>query len=202
MHLIAEDISIRFERPVISGLSVEISVGEFVTVLGPSGSGKSTLLALLSGVLPPDSGEVSVRGEGLRGDEIAELSAWIPQGASALTARSVLANVTLGGFGAGLGIGAAESLAREALKIVGIASSIAQPASILSGGELQRIAVARAMCMQRPFVFADEPTASLDKHNAALVFKTLAAAARQGHAVIVATHDVSNAQLSDSVIQL
>jgi ABC-type lipoprotein export system ATPase subunit len=116
--------------------------------------------------------------------------------------RTVLDNAALGGLGAGMDRSEARHAAIAALRIVGIDSLARKRANTLSGGELQRLAVARAACLGRKFVLADEPTGALDATTTDRVVDVLQALARRDMAVIVATHDTSVAEKCDRVLSL
>jgi ABC-type antimicrobial peptide transport system, ATPase component len=155
-----------------------------LVIEGPSGSGKSTLLAILGGVLPPTSGEVFME------SEEAYPFAWILQTLNALGARSVLSNAALLARLDGASTSEALARANEQLVRVGIGDLANNRARELSGGELQRLAVARALASSRSIVLADEPTNQLDRGNARHVMRALVdEAAVRGRCVIIVTHD-------------
>ena len=108
----------------------------------------------------------------------------------------------LGGLGAGLARTQAAEVAQLALELVGLTSLVDMRARTLSGGELQRLAIARAACLHRPFVLADEPTGALDAATTSVVMDAFVAVARRGTGVVIATHDEVVAQMSDRTIEL
>ena len=204
MRLNVVDVSARFgPRALFEKVSFEAHSGEVVAVVGPSGSGKSTLLGIASGLLAPDAGTVTVTyGDCAVSRAIAAWCAWVPQGAASLGARTALDNAMLGGLGRGFSRRESQRHADCALRQVGLVARRTTRAALLSGGELQRLAIARALCFDRPFLFADEPTGSLDATNTRGVFELFRAAADEGTAVVLATHDLSVVGQCDQVVQL
>lgn len=163
---------------VLSPLSLSIDKGEKVAIVGPSGSGKTTLLQLLGGVLQPDQGELFVAGRGLSGmssgKELASLVGIIHQQFDLVPHLSVVHNVLAGRLGqwslmrslASLVSPRERGLALQALGKVGIAHKLYERTSRLSGGEQQRVAVARLLVQDPQAILADEPVASLDPARA------------------------------------
>lgn len=174
-------------RNVFTGLSMAITAPCLTAVIGPSGSGKSTLLGILAGLIEPTSGTRTVT---LADEEPTMRTAWMLQSAPILTRRSVLDNVVLGPLSIGRGRAQAENDARSAMARLGIEALAQTPAYRVSGGERQRIVVARALATDAQLVLADEPTASLDPANRAAVCEALVEAHSAGCAVVVATHDL------------
>lgn len=191
-------------RRVLTDIDVVVAAGEMLAVTGPSGSGKSTLLAIMSGLLSADTGRVELvdPSTGVVGPMRPHLAAWIPQGSNVLGARSVLDNAMVGALAAGCDRAGGEVLAERALSQMGIETRRLDNASVLSGGEQQRLAIARALCGGRPFLFADEPTGNLDLLNSRTVVTALRRAADSGIAVIVATHDLAITPSCDRVLVL
>lgn len=207
----AHGVGHRFgDQPVLRGVDLEVGAGETVALLGASGSGKSTLLHCLAGVLVPDEGEIELDGVRLRSlDE---------PGRTALRARScgfvlqfgrLVADLTAVENAAlplrlqGQPRRRAESRAREVLDEVGVGGLAERRIGGLSGGEQQRVAVARALVHRPPVIFADEPTGALDSANGDLVMDLLLGAARErGTTVVLVTHDDRLAQRADRRIRL
>ena len=204
MRLSVVEVEARFgTRRLFTSVSFEVAAGQVIAVVGPSGSGKSTLLAIASGLLRADSGEVSVlAGDGAAARTVSPWCAWVPQGAGNLGARTAIDNAMLGGLGSGLGRREARALAMVALDRVDLIDHARARASALSGGELQRLAIARALCLARPFLFADEPTGALDVANTQHVFRLFRKAAGDGSGVVIATHDLSIAEQCDHLVEL
>lgn len=188
MRLVADAVDVRFPRlarPVLAGVSLSVEQGETLAVVGPSGSGKSTLLSVLGGLVRPSSGTVRVDG-GRR--DVRDVSAWVLQTVNVLPERTALENVALGALTRGLRTREARWAARERLESVGLADLVHSPARLLSGGELQRVVIARALASGRPFLLADEPTGQLDRSTSLLVLDALFTSAA-GAGVVVVTHD-------------
>lgn len=171
-------------RRLFAGVDLTVGAGDAVAIEGPSGTGKSTLLAIIGGLLRPTSGSVSVDAAWR-----SHRFAWVLQGLNSLGARSALDNAALYNLLDGERRSVARRAAREQLVELGMGDNLHKRVRRLSGGELQRVAAARALSSQRPLVLADEPTNQLDRDNAQRVMAALADSATQGRAVIVVTHD-------------
>ncbi|WP_293902916.1 ABC transporter ATP-binding protein [Phenylobacterium sp.] len=175
----------------------QVDRGEFVMVAGPSGSGKSTLLALISGLLTPSEGVVRVLGRDIKSlsrdafDRLRlEHFGFVFQGFHLLPALSALEQVSIVLERQGLRREAARRRATATLTRVGLASRLDNRPSELSGGEKQRVVVARALAKQPQIIFADEPTSALDSVNGREITRLLRAAAlEEGAAVVCVTHD-------------
>jgi len=171
--------------------------GEFVMVAGPSGSGKSTLLALISGLLTPSAGAVRVFGRDIRalsGEDFdrvrLEHFGFVFQGFHLLPALTALEQVSIVLEQQGIRPDAARRRAAATLARVGLAARLDNRPSELSGGEKQRVVVARALAKQPQIIFADEPTSALDSANGREVTRLLRAAAlEEGASVVCVTHD-------------
>lgn len=188
-------------QAVLTDLSLTIR-GERVTALvGPSGSGKSTLLTILGGTAMPDRGDVTVVIDGERSAPYEELAVWVPQGSNALANRTALDNAAIGALAGGHTLQSAHTLARTALDLVGLSHIAQRLARHLSGGELQRVSFARAICSERPLILADEPTANLDENNTLQVAKILDDLRRRA-TIIVATHDPILMSAADDVVDM
>ncbi|VAV96961.1 ABC transporter, ATP-binding protein [hydrothermal vent metagenome] len=206
MPLEAIDVWHRFdERWVLEGIDLRVEDSETVGLVGPSGSGKTTLLAILGSILIPSKGEVFLH----RDDAPEETGpprltqiGWVFQTSNALMHRSVLDNVVVGLLAVGMTRGQAEELAVGALERVGLGHRVHHIAALLSGGELQRVNVARGIARSPRFIFADEPTAHLDRENATTVIDNLVEACSAGTGVLIATHDPVVAAACDRVIEL
>lgn len=199
------------ETHILRDVSISIGRGEVVAIVGPSGSGKSTLLACLSGVLVPTSGTVALAGvalEGLSAVERAEVRlrtvGFVFQFSELVPELSLVDNVSLPLWLGGRARAAARRDAYQVLSTLGIAAAVAdrRPSSV-SGGEMQRAAVARALVHDPQVVFADEPTGALDSVTAAAVMhEILDAAAQRAAAVVVVTHDERVAGRADRVLEM
>jgi tungstate transport system ATP-binding protein len=205
----ASDVSQSYgDGSVFRGLSLDVDAGEVVAVIGPSGVGKTTLLRTLALSLEPDEGSVSLDGrDAWAVDEADRLAlrrrvGMVFQEASLFDA-SVARNVEYG-----LRIrrswadrlralvrpdGAADAV-REALDVVGLTDEMDQHASSLSGGEAQRVSFARALAYDPDVLLLDEPTSDLDPRNTAVIEEAISEARSRGLGVVVATHDMHQAE--------
>lgn len=209
----AKQISRHFQRGTqsvwaVRGVTLELSTGQITAIAGQSGSGKTTLLHLLAGLLTPTEGAVLLDGQDLYQLPDKELSrlrgqkiSFIPQGQSALHNLTVLENVLLpyALYPAG------EPVADRALallKELGIENLAAAKPDTLSGGELRRMSVARALFLQPQVILADEPTSDLDEENTTIVMTALKAAASRGAAVLFVTHEPGTLQYAGTVYRM
>src|SRR5262245_31606097 len=195
----------------VDDVCLDACPGEFALIMGPSGSGKTTLLAMLSGLLPPTAGQVLALGQDLwalsepqRDRFRLRHVGFVFQGYNlfaALTARQQLELVLR--WGAGAGAAAARKRAEETLALLGLARKGHLRPDELSGGEKQRVAVARALAKRPTLLFADEPTGALDWGNGEQVIELLRGAARAGGAaVLVVAHDERIVPYADRVLCL
>lgn len=170
-------------RRLFDAVNLVLGAGEAVAIQGPSGTGKSTLLALLGRLLVPTTGSVRV--------EVNHRApyAWALQTLNSLGSRTALDNARLYSFLDGEPTKAASVQAAEMLERVGLAELSSARARQLSGGELQRLSVARALASTRPILLADEPTNQLDPDNARRVMEALFSSTSQRRCVVVVTHD-------------
>ncbi|HOI95050.1 MAG TPA: ABC transporter ATP-binding protein [Syntrophobacter fumaroxidans] len=180
----------------IRGIDLEIPKGELVVLKGDSGSGKSTLLALLAGLDQPTGGSLSVAGHDLSSASQAQLTAFrrqvvgmVFQSFNLLPTLTVIENVCLPALLAGKPHARTRSEAEELLSWLGMESRHEHRPSQLSGGEMQRTAIARALINSPEIILADEPTGNLDSNNGEIVMQLLAELNRRlRRTVIVATH--------------
>lgn len=193
-----------FERGgkrVIDGIDLVIDSNRVTVIMGPNGAGKSVLLRLLHGLIAPTAGRIMWAGRPLD-PALTRRQAMVFQ-RPVLLRRSVAANVS---HALGLrGIKGPERSQRvaEALRLAGLEEHAATPARVLSGGEQQRLCLARALSLEPNVLFLDEPTSSLDPASALLIERLLLDAQRRGIKVILVTHDVGQAQrLADDVVFL
>ncbi|WP_062207023.1 ABC transporter ATP-binding protein [Streptomyces sp. NBRC 109706] len=189
----------------LDGADFTINAGEVVAVMGPSGSGKSTLLHCLAGIVPPDSGRVTYRGRELPALSDAERSAlrreefgFVFQFGQLVPELTCEENVALPLRLAGVPRKRAEARAEEWLARLEVADIAAKRPGQVSGGQGQRVAVARALVNDPRMLFADEPTGALDSLNGERVMRLLVSAARDtGTAVVLVTHETRVAAYSD-----
>lgn len=198
------------EIRAVDGVSVKVTAGDFVAIFGPSGSGKSTLLSLAGGLLSPDTGTVLFEGKDLAALRKREVLSYrrekiglVFQGFNLVTGMSAEENVALPLLLRRASHGEAHEQARQALDDVGMLHRSAHSPSELSGGEQQRVAVARALVGQPMLVLADEPTGNLDSEAGDAVLKLLSGLTRErGVATILATHDAQAARYADRLMQM
>ncbi|MFD2676428.1 ABC transporter ATP-binding protein [Camelimonas lactis] len=193
---------------ILKGISLNIRRGEIVSLVGPSGSGKSTLLMTLAGLERPDSGSVVVAGQDLTSygeDQLARFRGRnvgiVFQSFHLVPTMTALENVALPLELAG----AADAFARAAAELaaVGLADRAGHYPAQLSGGEQQRVAVARAIVANPPLLVADEPTGNLDEATGASIIDLLFALRRErGSTLVIVTHDNNLAARCDRVIRI
>ena len=182
-------------RHILADLTFKVTAGEFVYVAGPSGAGKSTLLKLIGGLEPPSRGSIQVHGHRL--DQLSARArpylrravGVILQDTHLLYDRSAIDNVLLPLAVTGLAPSLARARARAALEKVGLSSKENTRPIELSGGEQQRLAIARAIVNRPAILIADEPTASLDLDTARRIMSVFKDFNRVGVTTVIASHD-------------
>ena len=197
-------------RTVLDGLSLSVTAGEYVAVVGESGSGKSTLLNLIAGLDQPDAGSVAIDGAnlGVMNDEQRTLTrraklGFVFQSFHILPHLTVAQNVELPLVLLGVARDARAERVAELLTAVGLGDRGASMPRELSGGELQRIALARALVHRPLLILADEPTGNLDPDTAQTVLRLLAREIRSRCAGgLLVTHSESAAQSADRIVVL
>ena len=183
--------------PVLKNLSLEVQSGEFVSIVGHSGCGKSTLLNMITGIDFPTSGAVLVTNQDVNSMTENELAAWrginvgiIFQFFQMLPALSLLQNVILPMDFAGiLPRNERKNRASELLQLVGLGDQLHKLPNMVSGGQQQRAAVARALANDPPLLVADEPTGNLDTSTADDVFDIFLRLSSEGKTIIMVTHN-------------
>ncbi len=190
----------------LNGVSFSVEKGEWLAVMGPSGSGKSTLLNILGGLDFPSGGRVVMDGENLAqlsGDALARFRAekvgFIFQQFHLVPYLTALENVMLAQYFHSL---ADEQEAAEALRRVGLGDRMEHLPSQLSGGEQQRVCVARALINQPNLILADEPTGNLDEVNETIVMGLFTELHREGHTIVMVTHDPEIGRMAERRIEL
>jgi iron complex transport system ATP-binding protein len=187
-HVIARDVQ------------VSVQAGEVVCLLGPNGSGKTTLFKTLLGLLDPLAGSVSIAGRPIRGttrQQLARSVAYVPQAHVSMFPYQVL-DMVLMGRTAHLGLFSApgdadRERARSALALLGIDALADREYTRISGGQRQLTLIARALAQDVPCIVMDEPTASLDFGNQALVLREVTRLAQRGLGIVLSTHDPDHA---------
>jgi putative ABC transport system ATP-binding protein len=207
--LVATDLrKVYGHTPALDGAELTVRAGEVVAVMGPSGSGKSTLLHCLAGIVTPDSGEVRYRGRQLSAMSDGERSAlrrtdfgFVFQFGQLVPELTCLENVAMPMRLGGRKRKEAEAQAATWLERLEVADIADQRPGEVSGGQGQRVAVARALVGEPRVVFADEPTGALDSLNGERVMRLLTEAAHDtGAAVVLVTHEPRVAAYSDREI--
>lgn len=184
--------------PIIRGISALIGAGPRTIILGPNGAGKSVLMRLCHGLLRPTGGRVVWHG--LRDGDPRRRQAMVFQ-RPVMLRRSALANVVYGLRLAGKSRRESELRAMDVLEVVGLAQHAARPARVLSGGEQQRLALARAWALGPDVLFLDEPTANLDPASTLDIEHIIQAIHASGTKIIMVTHNLGQARrLGDEVL--
>ena len=215
MELKAEGVSRQYFRKsklsnvflAVKETNLTLPAGQLTEITGRSGSGKSTLLHMLAGLLAPTTGRVLLGGADLYALDDAERSMLrnksvgvIPQGQTALRSLTVLENVKLPC--AMYGDAVSDDAALELLERVGLAALRDAWPNELSGGELRRLAIARALLRKPCVLLADEPTSNLDDENTHAVLRLLRQYAGEGAAVLLVTHEREAAKYADRVYRM
>jgi putative ABC transport system ATP-binding protein len=194
----------------VDGVDLDVQAGELVLIMGPSGSGKTTLLTIAGGLLRPTQGRVTIAGRELTGlgdQELArvrrEVVGFIFQSFNLLANLTAWENVGLPAHLAGASAKEVRSRARALLERFGLADRASFRPEQLSGGEKQRVSVARALVNDPPLVLADEPTANLDARRGHEVMRLLRrVASEEQRAVVIVSHDGRIREFADRVLWL
>jgi len=187
-------------RRIIDGISLTIERALRTVILGPNGAGKSVLLRLCHGLLAPSSGRV--RWQASQGADVARGQAMVFQ-RPVMLRRSALANVAYALQVAGVSRRERDARSREALALVGLDHIAHHPARVLSGGEQQRLALARAWTLRPQVLFLDEPTASLDPGATQEIERIIGAVHERGTKIVLVTHNLGQARrLGDEILYL
>ncbi|MET8044949.1 ABC transporter ATP-binding protein [Micromonospora sp. NPDC005215] len=207
----ARDVTFSFSQtPALRGASVAVEAGEVLAVMGPSGSGKSTLLHCLAGILVPDSGEILL--DGVRVDTMAEAGrsslrrdrfGFVFQFGQLVPELTAVENVALPLLLSGVRRTQALPKARAWFARLGLDGLEQRRSGELSGGQAQRVALARGLVAEPQVLFADEPTGALDSLTGEQVMDLLVGAAReQGTTVILVTHEARIAAYADREVMV
>jgi putative ABC transport system ATP-binding protein len=193
----------------VSGVGLTVDAGEVVLLLGPSGSGKTTLISMIGGLLRPTSGSVSVAGRPLSGSprELAHIRlgtiGFVFQTFNLLLGLNATENVALPLRLVGIPGASARAQAAQMLETLGLGGRLTASPRTLSGGEKQRVSLARALVADPQVLLADEPTASLDTKTGREAMEVLCSSARKGsQACLVVTHDTRLVDFADRVLQI
>ncbi len=195
---------------ILHDVSLEVKTGEFLAIVGPSGSGKSTLLHILGCVEQADSGDLEICQKNIREQSSAELAelrsnelGFVFQFFYFQPHLTVGKNLEVPMMPLRTKVKERQARIEEAAKLVGIDAKLKQKPNKLSGGQLQRAAIARAIINQPKLVFADEPTGNLDGENTRRVMELLLEIKKsQNTALIIVTHDDTVAEMADRVLRM
>jgi tungstate transport system ATP-binding protein len=191
LPIILEDVAVTIRNiAILDGISLTLAAGAPTVLVGPNGSGKTTLLRLAMGLVPPSRGRVTWGG---RTDALPTRRAIVFQ-RPVMLRRSATGNIRYALKAAGVARPARAARIVELLALVGLAELGQRPARRLSGGEQQRLALARALAKEPQVLFLDEPTASLDPAASKAVEDVIRAVAARGIKVVMATHDLGSAR--------
>ena len=195
---------------VLRGIDLEIEKGEIVSIVGPSGAGKTTLLQIMGTLDKPDTGKVEIDGVNTNSLSQAKLSkfrnqhiGFVFQFHQLLPEFSAIENVMIPAFIAGRGKKETRQRAEDLLALMGLSERAGHKPAELSGGEKQRVAVARALMNKPSVILADEPSGSLDTKNKEELHRLFFDLRDQlGQTFVIVTHDESLAQLTDRTIHM
>lgn len=195
---------------VLKGIDLEITQGEVVSIVGPSGAGKTTLLQIMGTLDSPDAGMINIDGTNVSRMKEKELSAFrnkhigfVFQFHQLLPEFTAFENVMIPAFIAGVPTKEASMRAMEILDFMGLKERASHKPNELSGGEKQRVAVARALINQPAVILADEPSGSLDSHNKEELHQLFFDLRnRFGQTFVIVTHDEALAKITDRTIHM
>jgi putative ABC transport system ATP-binding protein len=193
----------------LRGVSFSINKGDFVAIMGPSGSGKSTLVQILSFLDRATAGSYTFNGKKI--DEMSDIElahirnksvGFVFQSFNLLTRLSVYENVEIPLIYSDVSPTARKKLIEDAVHAVDLDEKLYVETAKLSGGQKQRIAIARALVNDPDIIFADEPTGNLDSVSGAQVMSILDGLNKDGHTIILVTHETNTAEFADRIIRL
>jgi putative ABC transport system ATP-binding protein len=195
------------ETVALDNISLSVAAGEFVAIMGPSGSGKSTLMNILGLLDIPTSGSYLIDGDNMhrsKDNDLARLRrekiGFVFQSFNLLPRMNVVQNVELPMIYTGRSRSDRRGRAMELLKMVGLEKRAKFKPNVISGGETQRVAVARALANKPSLILADEPTGNLDTKNSDLVMKTFKQLHNEGVSIVLITHNPEIAEYADRTI--
>lgn len=193
----------------VKQIDLSIEQGSFISIMGESGSGKSTLLAMLGGLLSPTRGQIVIEGIDLYSltrtklaDFRREFMGFIFQSFQLVPYLNVLENVQLPLAVTHHSEEDQVRLALSALEKVGLKEKAHRLPNQISGGEQERVAIARAVVNEPPILFADEPTGNLDSRNSSEVMKLLTKLNSEGQTIVMVTHSRKNAEYAERIVEV
>ena len=201
--------NIDFETQVLKDITIHINEGDYVSIIGPSGSGKSTLMAIAGCLSQPTSGEYILDGEDVGELNDRKLSrirnekiGFVFQAFHLLPGLTALDNVILPLVYSQKTPSNIKECAREVLAKVGLEHRLRHTPGQLSGGEQQRVTIARSLINNPPIILADEPTGNLDSKNGIEIMKTFDRLVGEGKTIVLITHDSKGAEHADRIISI
>ena len=201
--------NIDFETQVLKDITIHINEGDYVSIIGPSGSGKSTLMAIAGCLSQPTSGEYILDGEDVGELNDRKLSrirnekiGFVFQAFHLLPGLTALDNVILPLVYSQKTPSNIKECAREVLAKVGLEHRLRHTPGQLSGGEQQRVTIARSLINNPPIILADEPTGNLDSKNGIEIMKTFDGLVGEGKTIVLITHDSKVAEHADRIISI
>jgi len=193
----------------LRGVSFHINKGQFVAIMGPSGSGKSTLMHIIGCLDHPTEGIFIMDGEDIskvNDNKLAEIRnkkiGFVFQQFNLLARTTILYNVEVPLIYAGVNSKKRKKLAEQALENVGLSNRLKHRPNEISGGEIQRAAIARALVNNPLIILADEPTGNLDSKNGEEIMKIFNKLHQEGHTIIMVTHELEIAMYAQRIIHL
>jgi putative ABC transport system ATP-binding protein len=193
----------------LRGVTFTINRGDFVSIMGPSGSGKSTLVQILSFLDRSTGGSYEFNGkkiDDMSDEELAHIRnksiGFVFQSFNLLTRLTVYENVEIPLIYSTVDPSLRKKMIEDAVRAVGLEEKLYVETAKLSGGQKQRIAIARALVNDPDIIFADEPTGNLDSVSGAQVMNILEGLNRDGHTVILVTHETATAEFADRILRL
>ena len=193
----------------LNGINLEIYKAQMVSIIGPSGSGKSTLMNLIGCLDKPTFGQIFINSrstEKMSVNELAEIRnkeiGFVFQTFNLLPRATALENVELPMIYAGISRPKRKQTAKEKLIAVGLGDRLEHLPNQLSGGQQQRVAIARALVNNPKIIIADEPTGNLDSKSGEEILKILKKLDREGHTIIIVTHDLDIAKQTERIVKM
>lgn len=201
-----ENVTKKFgDKYLFENFNLEISTGELIAITGASGSGKTTLINMIGGLEKFDRGKITLNDIEINNKNKVELFrnniSWLFQNFALVDEWTVYQNLAIA-LKFKKYKSRKENLVKEVLKKVGLEDKVKSKIFTLSGGEQQRVSLARVMLQNNDIVLADEPTGSLDKENRNIVFEILKNMQKDGKTVVIVTHDKELAEMCDRIIEL